>query len=71
MQMMSEAEQGKFETQGEMQCLYGGVCDLGWSCKYREGPFKPGAVNIREPMKVQDPTCVLGRSLYFARCGVV
>lgn len=47
------------------------MCDLGWSCKYREGPFKPGAVNIREPMKVQDPICVLGRSLYFARCGVV
>lgn len=56
----------KFETQGELQLLRGGVCDLGWGCKYQEGPCKPGAANISEPRKVLDPGCDLGRSLSFA-----
>jgi hypothetical protein len=34
--------------------------------KYQEGPCKPGAANIREPRKVLDPGCDLGRSLSFA-----
>lgn len=43
--------QSRLKAQEELRCLRGGVCDLGWDCKCQEGLCKPGAVNIREPMK--------------------